>query len=191
MKNSIERAVEILSHDGIIIYPTETIYGLGADALSDEAIQKVYEAKGRDIGNPISIAVSDIDMLQTVAYVDSFVEIFIDEFLPGPVTIILPARSIIPGALTGGTRRIGIRYPLHKTALAIIEAFDSPITATSANRSGAPDPTSPDECHINHNFLIDEGKVPGIPSTVVDLIDKKILRCGIHAERIARFLEEE
>lgn len=187
----IQRAVEVLSQDGLIIYPTDTIYGLGADAFSDEAILKVYEAKGRDIGNPISIAVSDADMIRAVAYVDPYIDDFIETYLPGPVTIVLRARSIIPDALTGGTKKIGIRYPLHKTALAIIEAFDSPITATSANRSGAPDPTSPDECHVHHNFLIDEGKLPGIPSTVVDLVDKRILRPGMYVEKIASFLKGE
>lgn len=190
MNDIIQRAVEILSHDGVIIYPTDTIYGLGADAFSEEAILKIYEAKGRGIGNPISVAVCDADMIRVIAHVTPQAENFIEEFLPGPVTIVLKARSIIPRMLTGGTDRIGIRYPLHKTALAIIEAFDSPITATSANRSGARDPASPDECHVFHNYLIDEGVLPGIPSTVVDLVENTILRAGAHAERVSFWLEE-
>lgn len=190
MRDVISRAVDVLTHDGIIIYPTDTIYGLGGDAFSDEAIRKIYEAKGRGFGNPISIAVCDTDMIRVVAYVTSYIEEFIDEFLPGPVTIVLQARSVIPEMLTGGTDRIGIRYPLHSTALAIIEAFGSPITATSANRSGAKDPASPDECHVHHNYLIDGGVLPGTASTVVDLIDGTILRAGARAERVAAWLQE-
>lgn len=113
MKIDIDKAVEVLMRDGLIIYPTDTLYGLGADALSEEAIYRVYEAKGRDYSKPISIAVSDIEMIHTVARVDECAEAFIEAFLPGPVTIILEARSILPPELTAGTGRIGIRLIRH------------------------------------------------------------------------------
>ncbi len=100
----IDKAVSVLMHDGTIVYPTETVYGLGADALSDEAIFKVYEAKKRPLGMPISIAVCDFDMLATVARVEPCFHGFIETFLPGPVTVILPARRLIPDILTGGYR---------------------------------------------------------------------------------------
>ena len=136
----LEKAVSILMHDGIIVYPTETVYGLGADAFSDEAILKVYEAKKRPLAMPVSIAVSDFDMLFAVARVDLGVESFLNTFLPGPVTAILPARKTVPAILTGGTGLIGIRMPAHDLALQLIAKFDSPITATSANLHGAKDP---------------------------------------------------
>src|SRR5512137_2898071 len=107
----IDKAVSVLMHDGTIIYPTETVYGLGADALSDEAILKVYEAKQRPLSMPVSIAVSDPDMLHAVARVDPAVEPFLDMFLPGPVTVVLTARNCVPSVLTGGTGLIGIRMP--------------------------------------------------------------------------------
>jgi len=186
--DAIEKAVSVLMHDGLVVYPTETIYGLGADAFSDEAILKVYEAKKRPLSMPVSIAVSDFDMLAAVAHIDSGMEKFLQTFLPGPVTVILPARKSLPAILTGGTGMIGIRMPAHEMALRLIEAFDAPITATSANLHGAKDPRTPDECTVPHEFLIDGGRLPGTPSTVVDLGAKTIIRRGAQAEMIGQFL---
>jgi L-threonylcarbamoyladenylate synthase len=184
----IDKAVSVLMHDGIIIYPTETIYGLGADAFSDEAILKVYEVKERPLALPISIAVSDFDMLGSVARIETGMQEFIETFLPGPVTIILVARAIVPDILTGGTGMIGIRIPAHEIAQQIIERFDAPITATSANIHGAKDPQTPDECKVSRDLFIDGGRLSGIPSTVVDLKHKIILRKGVQAEAVETFL---
>jgi L-threonylcarbamoyladenylate synthase len=186
----IDKAVSVLRHDGTIVYPTETIYGLGADAFSDEAILKVYEAKERPLSMQISIAVSDFDMLATVAHVEPHMYSFIETFLPGPVTIILTSRKLVPDVLTGGTGMIGIRMPAHNIALQIVERFDAPITATSANLHGSKDPRTPEECTVPREFLIDGGRLSGIPSTVVDLKNNKILRMGAQAEAIRSFLEK-
>lgn len=186
----IERAVTILMHDGLVVYPTETLYGLGADALSEEAIVKVYEAKKRPLSMPVSIAVGDHDMLATVAHVEPWMEPFLAAFLPGPVTVILRARNCVPAILTGGTGTIGIRWPSHELALRLIERFDGPITATSANLHGAKDPVTPDQCTVPHEFLIDGGRLPGTPSTVVDLVAKTIVRPGADVDRVAQFLKE-
>ena len=184
----LEKAVSILMHDGIIVYPTETVYGLGADAFSDEAILKVYEAKKRPLAMPVSIAVSDFDMLFAVARVEPKVEAFLSTFLPGPVTVVLPARKSVPAILTGGTGLIGIRMPAHDLTLRLIAKFDAPITATSANLHGAKDPVTPAECTVPYEFLIDGGRLPGTPSTVVDLTEKQILRAGADIDRVAKFL---
>lgn len=186
----LEKAVAILSHDGLVVYPTETVYGLGADALSDEAILKVYEAKKRPLAMPVSIAVSDFDMLHAVARVEPAQEPFLSAFLPGPVTVVLPARRTIPPVLTGGTGLIGIRMPAHDRALQLIAKFDGPITATSANLHGAKDPVVPSECTVPHEFLIDGGRLAGTPSTVVDLMEKKVLRAGADVDRVAQFLRD-
>ncbi len=183
----IDKAVSVLMHNGTIIYPTETIYGLGADAFSDEAIFKVYEAKKRPLGMPISVAVSDFDMLALVGRVEPFMHGFIETFLPGPVTVILAARRLVPDILTGGTGMIGIRMPAHDLALQIIERFDAPITATSANLHGGKDPQVPEECTVPHELFIDGGRLPGTPSTVVDLTRKIILRKGAQAEAVEAF----
>jgi len=113
---------------------------------------------------------------------------FIGRFLPGPVTVILESRSSIPELLTGGTGRIGVRIPAHDLALRIIRAFDSPITATSANISGESDPASPEEIRVPYDLLVDAGALSGIPSTVVDLVEGRILRSGESAQEIGEFL---
>lgn len=186
--DSIERAVSVLMHDGVIVYPTETVYGLGADAFSDEAILKVYEAKKRPLAMPVSIAVCDLDMLHAVARAGPEHHAFLEAFLPGPVTVVLPARSSVPAVLTGGTGLIGIRIPAHDLALRLIRKFDGPLTATSANLHGAKEPVTPAECTVPHEFLIDGGRLPGTPSTVVDLVAKRVLRTGADVDRVARFL---
>jgi L-threonylcarbamoyladenylate synthase len=185
----IGKAVAVLSHDGLVVYPTETVYGLGADALSDEAIRNVYEAKKRPFAMPVSIAVSDFDMLHAVARVEPVQEPFLSAFLPGPVTIVLPARRTVPAVLTGGTGMIGVRMPAHDLALQLITRFDGPITATSANLHGAKDPVTPAECTVPHEFLLDGGRLAGTPSTVVDLAEKKILRAGADIDRVGQFLK--
>jgi len=184
----IDKAVSVLMHDGTIIYPTETVYGLGADAFSDEAILKVYEAKERPLGMPVSIAVSDFDMLGAVARIEPWMQEFIEAFLPGPVTLILASKSVLPDILTGGTGMIGIRIPSHEIALQIIERFNAPITATSANLHGAKDPQTPEECTISRELFIDGGRLSGTPSTVVDLKNKIVLRKGAQAEAVEAFL---
>jgi L-threonylcarbamoyladenylate synthase len=186
----VEKAVSVLMHDGTIIYPTETVYGLGADAFSDEAILKVYEAKKRPLGMPISLAVSDFDMLATIAHVEPWMHPFIEAFLPGPVTVIICARGIVPDILTGGTGMIGIRMPAHDLALQIIERFDAPITATSANLHGAKEPQTEDECTVPRELFINGGRLPGTPSTVVDLINKRIVRRGAQADAVEAYLKK-
>ncbi|HOT03396.1 MAG TPA: L-threonylcarbamoyladenylate synthase [Methanolinea sp.] len=186
----VERAVRILRHDGLVVYPTDTIYGLGADALSEEAILKVYEAKRRPVSQPISIAVSEFEMAFGVARIDRRALAFMEAFLPGPVTVVVPARSSLPEILTGGTGMIGIRLPAHPVSLRLIKLLDSPVTATSANQHGARDPVSPDECHVMHDLLIDGGRLPGTPSTVVDLENGAILRRGALAEDVEAYITE-
>lgn len=184
----VERAVAILRHDGLVVYPTDTIYGLGADALSEEAILKVYEAKRRPVAQPISVGVSDIEMAHGIARIGNSALRFMEEFLPGPVTAVVPARSSLPEILTGGTGMVGIRFPAHPVAIRLIRLLDSPITATSANLHGARDPVTPDDCHVMHDLLIDAGRLPGTPSTVVDLEQCVIIRRGALADAVDAYL---
>lgn len=185
----IDMVVRVLRRDGLIVYPTETVYGLGADALSEDAVLKVYEAKNRPLSRPISIAVSDMDMLGAVAVLDEAARAFIERFLPGPVTVVLPAKSCLPAILTGGTGLVGIRWPDHEVALAIIARLDSPITATSANVSGEIPPTRPEDVYVPNDYVVDGGELPGTPSTVVDLTTRRILRKGAEWEAVEAFLK--
>jgi L-threonylcarbamoyladenylate synthase len=186
----IEKAVRVLSRDGLVVYPTETVYGLGADALSETAVCKVYEAKQRPLGNPVSVAVSDLEMIDAIAYVDETAERFLQKFLPGPVTVVLPVKRCLPQDLSGGTGTIGIRFPDHTVAQAMIAALDSPVTATSANISGEVSPVTPEQVSVPHDWLIDGGVLPGTPSTVVNLATGKIERPGAMLDEIAAFLRE-
>lgn len=188
-EEKIEKAVKILSRDGLVVYPTETVYGLGADALSETAVYKVYEAKNRLLGKPISVAVSDIEMIYGIACVDRFAEQFIEKFLPGPVTVVLPVKNILPSDLSGGTGTIGIRYPDHSLALKLISEFDSPITSTSANISGQISPVTAGQVDVPCDYVIDGGKLPGTPSTVINLATKRVERAGAMIEEIAEFIK--
>lgn len=184
----VREAVKVLFHDGLVVYPTDTIYGLGGDAFSEEAILRVFEAKQRPLGNPISIAVSDREMIDGVARVNQEAEFLINRLLPGPVTLVLPAKKTVSDLLTGGTKMIGIRYPRHPVALELISCLDSPITATSANVSGAKDPVTPDECNVPYDFLIDGGRLTGTPSTVVDTISRRVIRAGAEIDEVLALL---
>ena len=188
-EEKIEKAVSVLRRDGLVVYPTETVYGLGADALSENAVLKVFEAKDRPLGKPISVAVSDIEMIFGIAHVDEFAETFITKFLPGPVTVVLPVKSCLPADLTGGTGTIGIRYPDHELALKIIAELDSPITSTSANISGEVSPTTAEMVNVPHDFLVEGGTLPGTPSTVVNLAERRIERPGAMLDEVAHFLK--
>ncbi|MBN2734114.1 MAG: threonylcarbamoyl-AMP synthase [Methanomicrobiaceae archaeon] len=188
MRSKIDEAVSVLHRDGLIVYPTETVYGLGCDAFSDNAIHRVYEVKKRPLSNPISIAVCDLEMALAVTLMSDFEQEFIEKFLPGPVTAIVKANKCLPSLLTGGTGYIGIRIPDNKTTLSIISEFDAPITSTSANVSGGKSPVDFSEITVVYDLFIDGGRLPGTPSTVVDLANKKIIRPGRDIEEIGKFL---
>ena len=188
--DKIQEAASVLHRDGIIVYPTETVYGLGADALSEHAIHRVYEVKQRLLSKPMSVAVSDIEMLNIVAQVGEEEEKFIKKFLPGPVTVVLPSTSCLPEILTGGTGLIGVRMPDHEVALAIIREFDMPITSTSANISGREPPVRFDQVTVTYDLFVDGGTLSGTPSTVVDLVHRQILRAGGRVEEIGQYLSK-
>jgi L-threonylcarbamoyladenylate synthase len=185
--DQIARAIQVLNHDGLVVYPTETVYGLGADALSDEAIRSVYDSKHRPFAEPISIAVADVEMLAAVARLNPLAEEFVERFLPGPFTILVEARPLLPGQLHCGTGLVGVRMPSHPIAAELLTRFDAPITATSANTHGAPEPATVNDVHCYRDFTIDGGRLPGIPSTVVDLVNRTVTRPGAGIEDVVAF----
>lgn len=184
----VSDAVQVLRRDGLIVYPTETVYGLGADALSEYAVHRVYEVKARPMGKPMSVAVSDEDMIAAIAHVSDAAWEFIRTFLPGPVTVVLPVKSCLPAVLSGGTGTIGIRMPDHAVTREIIDELDAPITSTSANLSGTPAPLSKEQVNVPYDLFIEGGNLSGTPSTVVDLESRQILRPGENIEQIAAYL---
>ena len=191
MRSKVDEAVSVLQRDGLIVYPTETVYGLGCDAFSEYAIHRVYEVKKRPLSNPISVAVCDLDMALAITHMGDFEQKFMEKFLPGPVTAVVKANRCLPAILTGGTGYIGIRIPANETAREIIAGFDAPITSTSANISGGKDPVEFSEVTVVYDLFIDGGILPGTPSTVVDLTRREIIRPGSKLEEIGRFLAGE
>ncbi|MGB2841102.1 MAG: L-threonylcarbamoyladenylate synthase [Halobacteriota archaeon] len=170
IEDQIRTAIAIIKSGGTVVYPTETVYGLGADAFSEEAVRAVYELKRRDLSQPISIAVSSFEMLHKVAYVDSESVEIITELLPGPVTVLLRKKEVVPDVLTAASEVVGVRFPDNAIATGIIEET-GPITATSANVSGRNPPTCVEEVEIKAGIIINGGKCKySMPSTVVDMV---------------------
>lgn len=168
-----------------MIYPTETVYGLGADARSDEAVAKVFVVKAKPLESPIPIAVNSIEMAREVAGLTPVAEAIFKKFMPGPLTVVVKARSTISKLLTAGTEKVGIRVPNHPAALRLIDFVGGPITTTSANVSGNPPPTTAKEALEQLGWKVDIALDAGecelrMPSTVVDASSKrvKILREG-------------
>ena len=134
---------QIIKNGGLVIFPTETVYGIGANGLDKNAIKKIYEAKQRPLNKPISLLVSNIDMIESVAKDITDIEYaIIKKFFPGPLTIILKKKEIIPDILTAGSDTIGIRMPANDIALNLINYAGVPIATPSANISGKPSGTN-------------------------------------------------
>jgi L-threonylcarbamoyladenylate synthase len=172
----VEEAAETIKKGGIVVYPTETVYGLGADVFSEEAIKSVYEIKNRSFSEPLSIAVSSHEMMEELVYIDH--EDFIKRFLPGPMTVILKKKAVLPDILNAGSDLVGIRYPDHLVALQIIN-LTGPITSTSANPSGRESPTCVEEVEVEVDLVVDGGKCKySMESTIVDLVNMRIVRKG-------------
>lgn len=184
----LREAAELLRAGGIIAFPTETVYGLGADARSDEAVERVFRAKGRPSDNPLIVHIADRSQLDgLVADIPEPAKRLMDAFWPGPLSLVLPA---VPGAVservTAGLRTVAVRMPAHATALAFLREAGCPVAAPSANRSGRPSPTA--ARHVLEDLdgridgIIDGGPTGiGLESTVVEITEEgavRILRPG-------------
>jgi L-threonylcarbamoyladenylate synthase len=180
-------AAEILKAGGIVAYPTETFYGLGADATNEKAIQKIFAIKGRNFNNPISIIIAhEENLAELVQEVPAFAHKLIEAFWPGALTIVFKASAKILPVLTAETGKIGIRLSSHARARSIAEKLGRPLTATSANKSGAPECTAAqevaDQIGDKIDAIVDLGKTPGGKgSTIIDITvyPPQILREGI------------
>lgn len=192
MSDQIEQAVERLKAGRLVAFPTETVYGLGADALSPEAVEGVYLAKGRPGNNPLIVHVTGIEMAATLVkgeLSESAVKLM-RAFWPGPLSIVLPKHPRVPSIVTGGGDSVALRSPDHPVALALLFAFGGPLVGPSANKSGTVSPTTAE--HVREAFdeetvMVLEGGAcqTGIESTVIRLDDTgaaegaTILRPGI------------
>ncbi len=162
----IARAATILKTGGVIAFPTETFYGLAADAANEDAVSKIFRIKGRGFGNPIALIIgSDRHLPGLVQEIPGAARILMRAFWPGPLTLVFKASPKVIPRLTAGTGRIGIRVSSHPIAASLAEALDGPITATSANRSGAAENVSAREVlqclGEDPDAVIDGGPAPG------------------------------
>lgn len=171
----IKQAGQILRNGGLVAFATETVYGLGANALDPEAVSRIYQAKGRPSDNPLIVHIGDQkDLTPLIASMPPKAEILMEQFWPGPLTLIFPRSGKVPDKVTGGLETVAVRMPAHPVSLAIIREAGVPIAAPSANKSGKPSPTRAE--HVSHDLagrvdmIVDSGPVKvGVESTVLDL----------------------
>lgn len=196
----MKEAAALIARGELVAFPTETVYGLGGDALRPEAAKKIYEAKGRPSDNPLIVHISEYADLQRIAKeIPPQAKALSDAFWPGPLTMIVKKKDTVPDTTTGGMDTVAVRMPNHPVALALIRESGCLIAAPSANTSGRPSPT--EASHVAEDM---EGRIPmildggpvgiGIESTIIDLTEEKpmVLRPGyITPEMLSEVLQEE
>lgn len=177
---SLKEASLVLKQGGLVIFPTETVYGIGANGLDERAVLKIYEAKGRKSDNPLILHISNLDMLKDIVTEISPIEKeLMTKFWPGPLTIILPKKDNVPNIVSAGLKTVGVRFPKNPIANTLIELTGVPIAAPSANISGRPSGTNisdiKDEFENKVDYIIDGGDSQvGLESTVVIVKDETI-----------------
>lgn len=171
----IKKAGNILREGGLVAFPTETVYGLGADALNENAAKKIYAAKGRPSDNPLIVHIADMEALEKIVRdIPDAARTVAERYWPGPLTMIFNKSSVVPYGTTGGLDTVAVRMPSHKVACALIEAGGGYIAAPSANTSGRPSPTKAE--HVKEDMegkiemILDGGTVEiGLESTILDI----------------------
>ncbi|MEM2945679.1 MAG: L-threonylcarbamoyladenylate synthase [Thermoproteota archaeon] len=196
-KRVLQEAAAVLRSGGLVAFPTETVYGLGADAFNRDAVLKIFAAKKRPPDNPVIVHVSSMEMLKEVSTsIPPRAEKLVRELWPGPLTIVVPRSRKVPPAVSAGLETVAVRMPAHNVALGLIEQLGSPIAAPSANLSGRPSPTNARDVYEDLNgsidMIIDAGETfIGVESTVIQVSEKKslILRPGpIPLETLRKYL---
>ncbi|WP_227133998.1 L-threonylcarbamoyladenylate synthase [Halorubellus salinus] len=192
--DSVAAAAAAVQAGDLVVYPTETVYGLGADALNADAVERAFDAKGRDRSNPLSLGVPSVPAAREHVHADDHTMAFMRAFLPGPVTVLCERAAHVPDVLVAGGDTVGVRVPAHDLALDLYAAAGTPVTATSANRSGAPSVRHPDDLETDFleavSCVLDGGRTDGAESTVVDPTTGEIVREGALAGAIEAWLDE-
>ena len=192
---AIDEAAALLQGGEVVAFPTETVYGLGANALLPSAVEAIFAAKGRPADNPLIVHVPSIEAAEPLCYLSAEARAVMEAFCPAPLTLLLPKRDCIPSIVNAGLPSVAIRIPSHPVAQALLKACGVPIAAPSANASGKPSPTT--AAHVLHDL---QGKIPmildggacevGLESTVVDMTQTPpvILRPGSITQEALREL---
>lgn len=193
-------AASVLREGGLVAFPTETVYGLGANALAKEAARRIFEAKGRPQDNPLIVHVADFAMTEELAVMNDRARALMRRFWPGPLTLVLEAREgIVPEEVRGGLATVGLRMPAHRVALELIRAAGLPIAAPSANKSGRPSPTEAitvlEDLGDAVDLILDAGSTRfGVESTVLDATGKHLVLLrpgGLSVEEVEAFTKEK
>lgn len=181
----IQNAARVICEGGLVAFPTETVYGLGANALDEKAVASIYEAKGRPSDNPIIVHVSSIKMAGEIAELSWVARLLMEKFWPGPLSLVVPSRLAVPSKTRGGLPTVALRMPDNAIALSLIKMAGVPIAAPSANISGRPSPTDAESVKKDLgdkvNVVLDGGPTRvGLESTVLDITGENpvILRPG-------------
>jgi L-threonylcarbamoyladenylate synthase len=193
--SDVERAAQALREGELVVYPTETVYGLGADATDPDAVERVFELKGRSRDKPVSMGVPDVESAREYTRPTEREIAFMREFLPGPVTVVVERGDTVPDILTAGRDRVGVRIPDSEVALELYETAGVPVTATSANLSGSGSVRQvselSDEIVDGVAAVVDTGETPGGQgSTVVDVSAGTVHRRGPLAGEIEDWLAD-
>jgi len=174
----IKRAADVLRQGGVIIYPTDTIYGLGCDITNKEAIGRVRHIKGRGHKKPMSFVCADLSNVSRYAHVSNYAYRILRRFLPGPYTFVLPATRETPRILQTRQKTVGLRVPDHPVPLALVQELGNPILSTSANYTDQEVLTDPDELQNNLgegvDLILECGRLPVMPSSVISLINDRV-----------------
>jgi len=185
LNDSIKKAASIIKNGGTVVFPTETVYGLGADAFNANACKKIFEAKNRPADNPLIVTVSNLDMVKKVAYIDDDLLNKMKKVWPGPLTLLLKKKNVIPDIVTSGMDTVCVRFPDNKIALKLIEEAGVPVAAPSANLATRPSIIDSKDAIKDLNnrvdVIIDAGRVKyGVESTILNVTKNpyELLRPG-------------
>ncbi len=198
IQEQVERGVSVLKQGGIVAFPTDTVYGLGASANLHSAVERVYQIKKRPRNMALPLLLADISQIDEIAEsVPPVAWLLARSFWPGALTMILPRSRAVPDIITAGGKTVALRIPAHPIPLALIEGLEAPVVGTSANLSGKPSPLTADEVRSqfgnNIDLVIDGGRCPGgRESTIVDVSGEQpvVLREGaISREELRRVCE--
>lgn len=174
----IGRAVEALKNGGIIVYPTDTVYGLGCDITQRSAVDRVIRIKGRDPKKPMSFVCADLTHISQYANVSDFAYKILKRYLPGPYTFVLPASRETPKILQSNRRTVGIRIPDHPVPRALVAELGEPLLSTSANRSSEETVSDPDDLEVRFahdvDLILECGPLPVLPSSVISLVGDRV-----------------
>lgn len=176
--DNIREASKVVKNGGLIVYPTDTVYGLGCDPFNVRAVERVFKVKGERKEKPLPILASDIKFIEKIAYINEKAKKIAEKYWPGPLTLVVPKKPVLPNIVTCGLASVGVRIPNHTVAIQFISFCDGLLVGTSANKTGEKSPKTAREANKQLgeqvDIVLDEGPTPlGQESSIIDLTSKK------------------